>query len=195
MLWCCGDKIKIMWFLSCLVWWLKGLSLQTLAAGGHFWGPWPASLSRRCGEERTPACLLLLGLGDLVLQENLANQAACKTKPASCACAEATAWPQLHWWFSQVQGETSTRRAASFSPLQLVPLTAIWKYLSSCISAKEQLAYTLLLCYRAPWPSLLPNSSRQSPTNSSAPSSLACFYCLSISFPKSASSLEKYPSL
>lgn len=36
-------------------------------------------------------------------------------------------------------------QGCSLSSLQLVPLTAIWKYLSPCFGAKEQLAYTLLL--------------------------------------------------
>lgn len=56
----------------------------------------------------------------------------------SCAGGSARARGILH-----TQG-------CSLSSVQLVPLTAIWKYLSSCFGAKEQLAYTLLLLHYPP---------------------------------------------
>lgn len=100
----------------------------------------------------------------------------------SCAGGSARARGILH-----TQG-------CSLPSLQLVPLTAIWKYLSSCFGAKEQLAYTLLLLHDPPEPSCSPNSSLQSPVNGTTPSLLICFYCLPTSFPKSASALGKHPS-
>lgn len=106
-------------------------------------------------ERRASACLMLLlweisSWGKTLQILQLAEPSwhpACKRARAEAATFPGPAWPQLRWRFSWGQGESSTWRAASFSSLQLVPRTAIWKYLSSRFGAKEQLAYTLLLCY------------------------------------------------
>lgn len=91
---------------------------------------------------------------DLVLGENLANPAACRAKPVSCtwvgsrggSCLPQSCLAAAVLAVQPGSGESSAWRTASFSP-QLVPPTAIWKYLPSRFGAKEQLAYTLLLRY------------------------------------------------
>lgn len=153
MLQCHGNKINSVWFLFSSVGWLKGLRLWDLAAGHPFWGPWPAPCSKRRGEgtwevqSAEHSCSVRSCPGgkpckscSLQSQGSSSRRGSCLplSHGHSCAGGSAGARGILH-----TQG-------CSLSSLQLVPLTAIWKYLSSCFGAKEQLAYTLLLLHYPP---------------------------------------------